>query len=62
MARGKVTKRSVDALISARLEGFLWDDGLKGFGTKITKSGAVSHILQYHLGGRAARSGRSRIS
>ena len=42
MASGKITKRTVDALIASRSEGFLWDDGIKGFGAKITKSGAVS--------------------
>ena len=42
MASGKITKRSVDALMSAKSESILWDDNLKGFGAKITKSGAVS--------------------
>jgi hypothetical protein len=48
MASGKITKRSVDALISTKAEGFLWDESIKGIGAKITKSGAVSYILQFH--------------
>ncbi|MEJ6010648.1 site-specific integrase [Novosphingobium aquae] len=61
MASGKITKRSVDALISFGAEGILWDDSLKGFGAKITKSGAVSYILQFRMGGREARTRRYTI-
>lgn len=61
MASGKITKRSVDALISIGAEGILWDDSLKGFGAKITKSGAVSYILQFRMGGREARTRRYTI-
>ena len=61
MASGKITKRSVDALMSAKSEGILWDDNLKGFGAKITKSGAISYILQFRMGGREARTRRSTI-
>lgn len=61
MASGRITKRSVDALISIGAEGFLWDDGLKGFGAKITKAGAVSYIMQYRMGGREARTRRYTI-
>jgi hypothetical protein len=61
MASGKITKRTIDALISSRSEGFLWDDGIKGFGAKITKSGAVSYILQFRMGGREARARRCTI-
>ena len=42
-------------------EGFLWDDGIKGFGAKFTKSGAVSYILQFRMGGREARTRRYTI-
>ncbi len=52
MASGKITKRTIDALTASRSEGFLWDDGIKGIGAKITKSGAVSYsrgdIYQRH--------------
>ena len=39
----------------------MWDDGIKGFGAKITKSGAVSYILQFRMGGREARTRRYTI-
>ena len=61
MASGKITKRTIDALIASRSEGFLWDDGIKGFGAKITKSGAVSYILQFRMGGREASTRRYTI-
>jgi integrase len=61
MASGKIIKRSVDAMASAGAEGFLWDDGIKGFGAKFTKSGAVSYILQFRMGGREARTRRYTI-
>lgn len=61
MACGKITKRSVDAFILAKSEGFLWDDGLKGFGAKKTRAGAVSYILQFRMGGREARTRRYTI-
>lgn len=61
MASGKITKRTLDALIASRSEGFLWDDGIKGFGAKITKSGAVSYILQFRMGGREASTRRYTI-
>lgn len=52
------TKRTIDALIAWRSEGFLWDDDIKGFGAKITKSGAESYIMQFRMGGREARTRR----
>ena len=61
MASGKITKRSVDAMALAGAEGFLWDDGIKGFGAKFTKTGAVSYILQFRMGGREARTRRYTI-
>lgn len=61
MASGKITKKTVDALIASRKEGFLWDDGIKGFGAKITKRGAVSYILQFRMGGREASTRRYTI-
>lgn len=61
MASGKITKQSVDALIERRREGFLWDNGIKGFGARITKSGAVSYVLQFRMGGREARTRRYTI-
>jgi len=61
MATGKVTKRSVDALLDASIAGFLWDDDLKGFGVRILSSSAASYIIQYRMGGREARTRRYTI-
>ena len=61
MASGKITKRTIDALIANGAEGFLWDDGIKGFGAKITRSGAVSYILQFRMGGRESTTRRYTI-
>jgi Arm DNA-binding domain len=61
MASGRFTKRSVDALISSRPEGFLMDGGIGGFGAEITKSGAVSYVLQFRMGGRESRNRRYTI-
>lgn len=61
MASGKITKRTVDALIASRSAGFLWDDGIRGFGAKITKGGAVSYIMQFRMGGREASTRRYTI-
>ena len=61
MASGKITKQSIDRLISSRREDFLWDNGIKGFGAKITKSGAVSYVLQFRMGGRESRTRRYTI-
>jgi hypothetical protein len=44
MATGKIIKRTVDALISASVADFLWDNAPKGFGLKILPSGRASAI------------------
>src|SRR3989344_1330880 len=54
MASGKITKRSIDAAIAAHFVGFVWDDGIKGFGAKFSRSGAVVYVLQLRMGGRVA--------
>ncbi|MGD9471684.1 MAG: tyrosine-type recombinase/integrase [Novosphingobium sp.] len=61
MATGKITKRTLDALCSARVEGFLWDDDLKGFGVRTLASGAATYVLQYRMGGREAKTRRYTI-
>jgi len=53
--KGKITKKSVDALIAnvkaSGTAAFLWDSELAGFGAKVT-AGACSYVIQYRLGGR----------
>lgn len=61
MASGKITKRSIDALIAGTESGILWDDSIKGFGAKRTKAGAVSYVLQFRMGGREAKTRRYTI-
>ena len=61
MATGKITKRALDALQSTAVSGFLWDEDLKGFGLRITSSGAASYVVQYRLGGREAKTRRYTI-
>ncbi len=54
--RGKITKRSVDALKPTdSAEAVLWDTELKGFGVRVQRGGAKSYILHYRAGrGRGA--------
>lgn len=61
MATGKITKRTLDALIANSVTGFLWDEDLKGFGLKVTAGGAVSYVVQYRMGGREAKTRRYTI-
>lgn len=55
--RGKITKRSVDAMKPAAdgAETVLWDSELKGFGVRVQRGGAKSYVLHYRVGtGRGA--------
>ena len=55
--RGRITKRSVDALKPAAdgAEAVLWDTELKGFGARVQRGGAASYVLHYRVGtGRGA--------
>lgn len=61
MATGKITKRTVDALRLAAVEGFLWDEDLRGFGLKTTARGSASYVVQYRMGGREAKTRRYTI-
>ena len=61
MARGKITKRSIDVLIASSENDILWDDSIRGFGAKRTKSGAVSYVLQFRMGGRESKTRRYTI-
>lgn len=61
MARGKITKRSVDAICPGNQDGYLWDDELAGFGLKVTPTGRKTYLIQYRLGGRRGRTRRVTI-
>jgi integrase len=55
--RGKITKRSVDALKpgAGGAEAVLWDAELKGFGVRVQRGGGKSYVLHYRVGtGRGA--------
>ncbi|UZW53909.1 integrase family protein [Sphingobium sp. JS3065] len=61
MATGRITKRTLDALLSAGVDGFLWDEDLRGFGLKTTSRGVASYVVQYRMGGREAKTRRYTI-
>lgn len=54
MATGRITKTAVDRATPGAVDRFLWDDEIKGFGLKVTPSGAKSYIIQYRTGGRGS--------
>jgi integrase len=53
--RGKITKRTVEALQPGLRDQFLWDTELPGFGCKVTPKGARIYLLQYSDNGRDHR-------
>ncbi len=53
--RGKLTKRSVEALKSDVRDQFIWDTEIPGFGCKVTPKGARIYVLQYGRRGRDYR-------
>ena len=57
MPRGRISKRSVDALVcpTGKDREFLWDDGLSGFGVAAFPSGKKVYVAQYRQGGRSRR-------
>jgi integrase len=61
MATGRITKRTLDALLANGVAGFLWDDDLKGFGVKTTALASASYVVQYRMGGREAKTRRYTI-
>lgn len=61
MASGKLTKRLVDATHPAAKDQFVWDDGLRGFGLKVTPAGNKVFLIQYRLGGRGSPTRRYTI-
>src|SRR5690242_8992774 len=52
----RLTKRTVDVAAPGRVDRFLWDSDLKGFGLKVTPAGRKSFVAQY----RSRDDGRTR--
>jgi hypothetical protein len=61
MAKGRITKRSVDAAKAHSADNYLWDEELSGFGLKVTPAGRKVYLVQYQLGGRKGRTRRVTI-
>jgi hypothetical protein len=57
MAKGRITKRRVDALRcgEGRDRVFLWDDALAGFGIGAFPSGTKVYVAQFRKDGRSRR-------
>ena len=55
MAKGKITKTSVDTLEPKLKTYFLWDTQTSGFGVRVMPSGAKAYVYRYRLGGRATK-------
>jgi len=58
MARGSISKRTVDATQPSTRDVFLWDDDPAGFGLKVTPAGSKVYIYQY----RVARPGAAQLT
>ena len=58
MAKGRITKRAVDAAKPRSADSYLWDPDLPGFGLKVTPAGRKIYLVQYRLGGRNGRTRR----
>jgi integrase len=61
MAKGRITKRAVDASKASKADSYLWDRELPGFGLKVTPAGSKVYLVQYQLGGRKGRTRRVTI-
>lgn len=55
MAVKRLTKRTVEGLQASQSDSFLWDEGLAGFGVKVTPTGRRVYIVQYRLPGVGRR-------
>ena len=51
----RISKRSIDAIEAPAKDTFFWDDTLKGFGVKVTKTGKKMFVLQGRLDGIVRR-------
>ncbi len=61
MAKGRITKRTVDAARACKADNYVWDGELAGFGLKVTPAGRKIYLVQYRLGGRKGRTRRVTI-
>ncbi|MDR7155378.1 integrase [Sphingobium xenophagum] len=61
MATGTINKTAVDGTHPGTADKMLWDDKIKGFGLKVTPSGAKTYLFQYRIGGRGAKTRRFTI-
>lgn len=50
MAKGKISKRSVDQVEPGLKDLYLWDTDLAGFGLKVTPAGRKVYLVQYQRG------------
>lgn len=57
----RLSKTRVDAMSKGQRNAYLWDTDVKGFGLKVTPTGAKSYVLQYRMGGREAKTKRLTI-
>jgi integrase len=57
MPKGRISKRTVDALTcpSGRDRTFLWDDAISGFGVAAFPGGKKVYVAQYRKNGRSSR-------
>lgn len=64
MAQASITKRAVDAAKPAERDYFLWDDGVAGFGLKVTPAGGKVYLFQYRIArpGHAERTAPKRYT
>ena len=61
MATARITKRAVDAAKARKIDSYVWDPELPGFGLKVTPAGRKVYLVQYRLGGRKGRTRRVTI-
>lgn len=61
MAKGKISKATVEALAVRDTDVYLWDTKLAGYGVKVTPAGRRVYLVQYRQGGRSGRTRRVTI-
>ena len=64
MAKGIISKRTVDAATPASKDVILWDEKLPGFGLKVTPAGGKTYLYRFRLArpGEAERTAPSKYS